>query len=376
MEKEKIIEIIKNLSEKKGSAITRREFLGDSRVYLKHFSSWNEALESAGFQRNMLNGLTDDELLLHLKKFKCEFGRIPKSSEFDKLKGYPDSTTYRRRFGSWNKALLLVDFELNSVSKRFEDNSIDSLIELFKNEYIKINPQGFRDYDKKRGENAPSSTYLKKKLGKNWNELLRYVGLEVYKEHIFDIERAYESIREYIEKFGKSPSTSEFDKFLLEENKGFSVENIRKNEKLGTWNEFLKSLGFETHKTPKKILDSKEEIKRKYIYFSESIGAEKGATSEELERSDIDLSSLRLRFGGLNGLRLVCGYPSNRNNKKYTKEEIKKILKIKYKEYGRKLTNNEAIKDSEIPSLTVICSYFCTTKMSEVWAEIEKELKI
>lgn len=313
MEKEKILQIIRELSEKKGSAITRREFPHSFEVYTKHFKTWNEALESAG---------------------------------------YP-----------------------SRIQKRFSDNSEEAIINSFKNEYLKLSPKGYKDYAKRRSETAPSPTHLKRKTGKNWNDLIKFLGLPVYKEHFFDVNNAYIFLKEYMDLYNEVPSIEKFQKFLKETNKRLSVATF-KAKGLGSWNEFLKSCGLEIFKTPKKIIDSKEEIRKKYIEFSEKIGEINGATYEQLKQSEIQSSAIKLRFNSLNILRKECGYISkNGRELKYTKEELKEILKLKYKEYGRRLKQEEIRHDADIPSVTIFCSYFRTTKMSEVWDEIERELK-
>ena len=82
------------------------------------------------------------------------------------------------------------------------------------------------------------------------------------------------------------------------------------------------------------------------------------------------------RFGGLNALRKLLGmeikYPSN---KKYTKEELTEKLLEKYNEYGRILSQSEIKKlekEEGFPGGSTFLSYFQTTKMSEVWAEVSK----
>ena len=65
-----------------------------------------------------------------------------------------------------------------------------------------------------------------------------------------------------------------------------------------------------------------------------------------------------------------------------SKEEIKKKLLEKYKEYGRILTVRELKKMHKklneeenwiFPGDTTILKYFQTTKMSEVWKEVLKD---
>lgn len=49
---------------------------------------------------------SDDELLLYLKRISQELGSTPKRRDFDNKPGpHPKSSTYTKRFGSWNEAI-------------------------------------------------------------------------------------------------------------------------------------------------------------------------------------------------------------------------------------------------------------------------------
>ena len=50
---------------------------------------------------------SDKELLDYFPKFVKENGRVPTCSDFNNSPEYPYVKTYRKRFGSWNKALEL-----------------------------------------------------------------------------------------------------------------------------------------------------------------------------------------------------------------------------------------------------------------------------
>jgi len=60
-------------------------------------------------------------------------------------------------------------------------------------------------------------------------------------------------------------------------------------------------------------------------------------------------------------------------------DEIGNKLIEQYKKYNRRLTNAEISKLSkeqeDFPALSTILRYFQTTKMSEVWNDIEKEIQ-
>ena len=303
MNKEDIINLVRELSNKKGETITRREFPYSYSIYLKYFKTWSEVLEYAGLTKNVLSHLTNEDLIKYILKYKNEFGKTPRCIDFTNLSGYPSSTKFLKAFGTWTNALK--EAGLTKKSKKFEDNSIEFLLKDFEKEYKRLGCPSKREYNNKRKKSSPSSSYLEKLTEQNWNQL-------------------------------------------------------------------LKNLNFKVAVTPKKILDSKEEIIEKYIAYSQEIGSIRtGATFKELEKSDININTIRLRFGGINNLRRICGFKTKKNWSKYSKEEIIDLLKKKYIEKGRRLTHNEISKDKELPSATTICSYFFTTKINKVWEEID-----
>lgn len=88
---------------------------------VKYFGSWNKAIEEAGFAVNRLVNLTEEELLIYLKRFEDEYDRPPVASELNNLKNnprYPNLTQYIRRFGSLEKAKKLIDMDIDSLVKK------------------------------------------------------------------------------------------------------------------------------------------------------------------------------------------------------------------------------------------------------------------
>lgn len=57
---------------------------------------------------------TDKELLDSLRRFVKEYGRIPVMTDFVNNPEYPSFRPYQLRFGSWNKALKLVEMDLDT----------------------------------------------------------------------------------------------------------------------------------------------------------------------------------------------------------------------------------------------------------------------
>jgi len=55
---------------------------------------------------------SDKELKEYLIKLSQKLGKSPTRQEMDEAEGFPDSTTYRHRFGSWNEAKEKVGLEV------------------------------------------------------------------------------------------------------------------------------------------------------------------------------------------------------------------------------------------------------------------------
>jgi len=98
----------------------------DATTYVNHFGSWNEALESAGFEpRNQGSELSEVELIDELQRLADELGSKPTFKEMEEHGKY-SSVTYLNRFGSWNEALEAAGYGLRS-NKIPTDHLIDDL---------------------------------------------------------------------------------------------------------------------------------------------------------------------------------------------------------------------------------------------------------
>lgn len=76
-----------------------------STTYTKRFGSWDGALEAAGLEHSTTTRYTDEELLTHIRELGDEFNRAPTAVEMQKIDGRPAKSTYINRFSSWEAAL-------------------------------------------------------------------------------------------------------------------------------------------------------------------------------------------------------------------------------------------------------------------------------
>ena len=74
-------------------------------TYVKRFGSWNNSLRKAGLKINLRKKHSKNELIENLKLLAKDLGRIPKTTDLKNKKWIASSSTYRKHFGSWKKAL-------------------------------------------------------------------------------------------------------------------------------------------------------------------------------------------------------------------------------------------------------------------------------
>lgn len=84
-----------------------------SQTYIAHFGTWRDALIAAGLPayNRCRKGITDEELLDILHRLAKEIGKTPSAYDLGKYEWAPSVSTYMRHFGSWNQALECAGFE-------------------------------------------------------------------------------------------------------------------------------------------------------------------------------------------------------------------------------------------------------------------------
>ena len=106
---EELIKLLQSRARNLGRTPTVKDVGSDNGMpsamtYIRTFSSWNEALEIAGFSANQFDH-TDEELIDLLKAKARSLGRTPTVREVNPDNDMPSAMTYINRFGSWNQAL-------------------------------------------------------------------------------------------------------------------------------------------------------------------------------------------------------------------------------------------------------------------------------
>ena len=166
----------------------------------------------------------------------------------------------------------------------------------------------------------------------------------------------------------------------------FNTIKIRFNLKY--WNDLIILLDLEKEykesiKKPKKekieplfkkniVTLTNNELIKIYKEFSEKIGAIRGASVSQMKKYNFPYSQsvYTKRFGPWKEFKTLCGYDFKLGTF-YSKEEISENMLAARDKIGRRLSQNEINKDKSLPTVDTILKYFKTTKLSEVWNELE-----
>ena len=113
---EDLIKVTEKLAKK---TITRRDYDERGRfgatTFLRKFGSWNKALITAKLNLNCRINIPNEELFENLANIWLKLGRQPVGNDVAKPISKFSLGTYEKRFRSWNKALLaFVDYIENS----------------------------------------------------------------------------------------------------------------------------------------------------------------------------------------------------------------------------------------------------------------------
>jgi len=84
--------------------------------YINTFSSWNNAVEIAGFEPTKPGFIPNEELLSELRRLNEEVDGNLSSTQMNKFGKY-SGTSYIDRFGSWNQALQAADINKSEIDE-------------------------------------------------------------------------------------------------------------------------------------------------------------------------------------------------------------------------------------------------------------------
>ncbi len=123
---ESLLNELRRVAEKIGKdTLSQREYKQHARTgvntIVSRFGSWNAALKKAGFSVKMQRNISDEELFAEIGNLWDRLGRQPTRDEMNRLGKFSEGP-YRRKFGSWQKAVEAF-VQWKNASK--EDGNID-----------------------------------------------------------------------------------------------------------------------------------------------------------------------------------------------------------------------------------------------------------
>ena len=117
-----LIEDLKRVAKKLGkNTLTHDEYETEGRfgttTFIRRFGSWNKSLEMASLNIKNLQGITNEELFENIELIWIKLGRQPKYGEIEKPLSRYSLGAYEGRFGGWRKALEKFVEYANSEQK-------------------------------------------------------------------------------------------------------------------------------------------------------------------------------------------------------------------------------------------------------------------
>lgn len=173
-----LIEDIRTVAAKVGGTPTLNDYrehgtAAVTTIYTR-FGSWQDALDTAGYEpREPDSAVTDEELLEELNRLADELGERPTAADMDNYGEYWAST-YRRAFGSWNTALDAVGID-SPPSQDRQPVSDEALLAELKRVAESSDGTPTTRAMEDHGEHSPN-TYIRR-FG-SWNNAVTTAGFE------------------------------------------------------------------------------------------------------------------------------------------------------------------------------------------------------
>lgn len=285
---------------------------------------------------------------------------------------------------------------MGSPKFNYDKMTKEEILEVFKQNYLRIKPKDAADFYKKGG--SPSFYALRKYVGLTYAQTLVKLGLKNEKFGL-RYESKLKSIMEsklknkdelleikkndfltLYEELGRIPTTTEIIKRY---GCKFSKNKLKNTHNM-TYREFVKWCGLDNSEVNDNLNNddiSEKDLINEYLELCKKLG--KTATIRELEKyTKYNYQNFNRKFSGITELRLQIGIDiSNLGNntiKKYNKNKIIELLKIDYIKYGKieikDLIDKHSYDDLFPRSITTLFSYLEINHAKELWEIVEKEL--
>jgi len=230
-----LIEAIRAVADEVGEKPTLNEFrehgsVSASTIY-RHFGSWQDALESAGYEpREPDSAVTNEELLSELDRLADELDDRPTATDMNDRGAYWAST-YRRAFGSWNNALEAAGID-SSPSQDRQPVSDEALLEELQRVGDLVDGTPNARAMEEHGEHSPN-TYVRR-FG-SWNDAVTKAGFEPNTEvgtETVSTEALIDDLHRIAEEIGERPIVDD-----LREHGEHALRTYQ--ERFGSWSAAL-----------------------------------------------------------------------------------------------------------------------------------------
>lgn len=143
-------------------------------IYRNYFGSWNNALLEAGFDLHSMQNYTNEYLISELQRYVTVNGVVPSAPNMTRSSGFPASSVYVKRFGTWNNALISAGLPIFG----YTDDFLIAEIHRFLLENSR--PPTYNDMTNDKG--YPSAAVYDSHFGL-WSKALEIAGIDKI-EHI------------------------------------------------------------------------------------------------------------------------------------------------------------------------------------------------
>ncbi|MGE6592932.1 homing endonuclease associated repeat-containing protein [Bacillus mycoides] len=365
--KEALILIIQYKAKELGKIPTKRDIKQQTPIK-KIFGSWNNALAAAGFEHLKQRTFTAESIIEIFHTWIHENKRIPTTNDLNTDKILPDSKVIKRYLHMGYRDFI-ISLGYEPFDGTVYTQSDNELLQLLKNEIMRLGTTKKNVFMSQRNKDVvPSVTYYETHFNRRWNRILLLSGIS--KDNLcgfqYTREELIQILQELHTEFGKAPSQKNLEQL------GYSrhiFTNMFQN-----YNNALIAAGITPmNKTPEVVKATDEELLQMYVDFSNCLG--QADTTKQLNESHniYNADFFALRFGGMLELQKRAGLVSTYGTRKaYSKQGLAEKLKRVYKLNGGRIPIRR-LKDFGLCASTLM-RYFQTTKINEIWEEIEKEI--
>lgn len=252
---EELLHKLNNLAETLGKTPSVREMDGkgehSATTYRKRFGSWNEAVRKAGLKTNSNTpDLSDGTLLENLKEFAFDLNSTPTQKEM-RQEGPHASSTYVKRFGTWNKAVRKAGLEPNTQGSKFSDQDLIDELERVATTLGHIPTQ------EEFGEKSEVSVSSYYNHFDTWKSAIKNGDLEERYDPPSEFDISTENLIDEIKKFesvlDRAPTIAEMDELGA-----YSERTYRR--RFGSWSRSLEKANVNNQQKQDKTRISKQKL--------------------------------------------------------------------------------------------------------------------